>query len=204
MKHVVPKVSLEELQLAQDELDNRAIVAQLTAALRAGALAGPIGALDTDAINCGGLDEALQYARTLGVKCAETATLAATVQAVRELDGVNKSRADWCTMLDEAVGPLIPEYTPTAQDHDALEILEEFRDLLPSANVDEVKAMLSTPVIAKIKESHAQGNLYAKPIVLLVYWLLTKHPYATGARWPVPALSSGFDKVRTHLGISSR
>lgn len=126
------------------------------------------------------------------------------VQAVRELDGVNKSREDWCTMLDEAVGPLIPEYTPTAQDHDALEILEEFRDLLPSANVAAVKAMLSTPVIAKIKESHAQGNLYAKPIVLLVYWLLNEHPYATGARWPVPALSSGFDKVRTHLGISSR
>jgi hypothetical protein len=39
-----------ELQLAQDELDNRAIVAQLTAALRVGAIAGPVGAIDADAI----------------------------------------------------------------------------------------------------------------------------------------------------------
>lgn len=126
------------------------------------------------------------------------------VQAVRELNSVNKSREEWCAMLDAAVGPLILGHTPTAQDHDALEILEEFRELLPSANVNAVKALLTTPVIAKIKENHAQGNLYAKPIVLLVYWLLAEHPYLIGARWPVPALHSGFDKVRAHLGISSR
>lgn len=126
------------------------------------------------------------------------------VQAVRELNAVNKSRDEWCKMLDAAVGPLIPGHTPTVQDHDALEILEEFRDLLPSANIDAVKTLLTTPVIAKIQVSHAQGNLYAKPIVLLVYWLLAEHPYLVGARWPVPALLSGFDKVRTHMGISSR
>lgn len=126
------------------------------------------------------------------------------VQAVRELDAVNKSREQWCAMLDAAVGPLIPGHTPTAEDHDALEILEEFRDLLPSANVDAVRAQLVAPVIAKIKESHPLGNLYAKPVVLLVYWLLTEHPFLVGARWPVPALRSGFDKVRTHMGISSR
>ena len=126
------------------------------------------------------------------------------VQAVRELNAVNKSRDEWCTMLDATVGPLIPGHTPTVQDHDALEILEEFRDLLPSANIDAVKTLLTTPVIAKIQESHAQGNLYAKPIVLLVYLLLAEHPYIVGARWPVPALLSGFDKVRTHMGISSR
>lgn len=126
------------------------------------------------------------------------------VQAVRELAAVNKTREQWCAMLDAAVGPLIPGHTPTGQDHDALEILEEFRDLLPSANVDAVKAQLIDPVIAKIKASHAQGNLYAKPIVLLVYWLLAEHPFLVGARWPVPALQSGFDQVRTHMGISSR
>lgn len=126
------------------------------------------------------------------------------VQAVRELDAVNKSREEWCAMLDATVGPLIPGHTPTAQDHDALEILEEFRDLLLSANVGTVKALLDMPVIVKIKESHAQGNLYAKPIVLLVYWLLAENPFLVGARWPIPALRSGFDKVRTHMGISSR
>ena len=53
-------------------------------------------------------------------------------------------------MLDAEVGPLISGYTPTAQDHGALEILEEFRDLLPSANVEKVKALLTAPVLAKI------------------------------------------------------
>ncbi|MGC4367043.1 GTP pyrophosphokinase [Hydrogenophaga sp. R2] len=126
------------------------------------------------------------------------------VQAVRELEAVNKSRDQWCAMLDAAVGPLIPGHTPTAQDHDALEILEEFRDLLQTANIEAVKVMLVTPVIAKIKAGQSQGNLYAKPIVLLVYWLLAEHPFLVGARWPVPALRSGFDQVRTHMGISSR
>ena len=126
------------------------------------------------------------------------------VQAVRELDAVNKSRGEWCDMLDTSVGPLIPTYTPTAQDHDAVEILEEFRDLLPSASVDAVKGQLTPAVIAKIKANCSHDELYAKPIVLLVYWLLAEYPYPVGARWPVPALRAGFDKVCTHLGISSR
>lgn len=126
------------------------------------------------------------------------------VEAVKELEAVNKSREQWCAALDASVGPLIPGYTPTAEDHDALEILEEYRDLLESANVEAVKAGLIQPVIAKIQTNQAQGNLYSKPVVLIVYWLLQAHAYQVGARWPVPGLLSGFNQVRAHLGISSR
>lgn len=126
------------------------------------------------------------------------------VEAVGELEAVNKSREQWCAALDALVGPLIPGYTPTAQDHDALEILEEYRDLLECASVEAVKATLIPPIVAKIQTNQAQGNLYSKPIVLLVYWLLRSYAYQVGARWPVPGLLLGFDQVRAHLGISSR
>lgn len=126
------------------------------------------------------------------------------VAAVKELEAVNKSREQWCAVLDALVGPLIPGHTPTAEDHDALEILEEYRDLLEGASIEAVKSSLIQPVIAKIQANRAQGNLYAKPIVLLVYWLLQSHAYQVGARWPVPGLLSGFNQVRAHLGISSR
>jgi putative GTP pyrophosphokinase len=126
------------------------------------------------------------------------------VDAVKELEAVNNSRAQWCAALDTSVGPLIPGYTPTAEDHDAVEILDEYRDLIELASIDAVKAELIQPVIAKIQTNQAQGNLYAKPVVLLMYWLLKNYDYEVGARWPIPGLLSGFNQVRAHLGKSSR
>lgn len=126
------------------------------------------------------------------------------VEAVSELEAVNKSREQWCLALDRLVGPLIPGFTPTSEDPDALEILDEYKDLLLSASIEAVKDCLIPPVVSKIQANQALGNLYAKPIVLLVYWLLQSHAFQTGARWPVPALLKGFDQVRGHLGISGR
>jgi len=91
MKHVFPAVSLKELQLAQDELDNRAIIVQLNAALKVGVLCGPIGQPDTAAIDTAALDEALAYAKTLGVKSAEASQVVATAQFVRKLRMALKS-----------------------------------------------------------------------------------------------------------------
>ena len=126
------------------------------------------------------------------------------VEAVRKLEAINKSQKQWCEALDDFVGPLINQYTPTAKDNDALELLEEYRDLLESASIDAVKAGLNSQVVDKIKVNQLAGNLYSKPVVLIVYWLLQNHAYEVGARWPVPNLLSGFNQVRGHLGISSR
>jgi sugar diacid utilization regulator len=84
-KNTFPQISLKELQLAQDELDNRAILAQLTSALRSGVASGAVGAIRIDAIDINVLDEALTYVRTLGVKSSEASQLVATAQAVRKL-----------------------------------------------------------------------------------------------------------------------
>jgi len=126
------------------------------------------------------------------------------VQAVQQLDAVNKSRDEFCEMLDTLVGPLIPNYTSTAKDDDVVAILDEFHDLLPLASVDAVKAQLDSEVTKAIKADCVQDKLYAKPVVLLVYWLLSEHSYRVCARWPVPALHAGFEKVCMRLGISSR
>jgi hypothetical protein len=85
LKHLFPPVSLKELQLAQDELDNRAIVAQITAALRAGGVSGAVGHMDAAAISVTALEEALSYAKTLGVKSAEAAQMVSTAQVIRRL-----------------------------------------------------------------------------------------------------------------------
>jgi hypothetical protein len=91
-KGIFPQISLRELQLAQDELDNRAIIAQVTSALKTGGAAGPIGRTDVDAIDLSALDEALTYARTLGVKSVEASQVVATAQLIRRLRVALKSR----------------------------------------------------------------------------------------------------------------
>jgi hypothetical protein len=85
VKEIFPQVSLKELQMAQDELDNRAIIAQLSSSLRVGCISGAIGHIFTEAVELEGLDEALTYARTLGVKSTEASQMVATAQIVRRL-----------------------------------------------------------------------------------------------------------------------
>jgi len=84
-KRVFPVESLQELQLVQDELDNRTILAQLTGALSSGAARGAIGDLDVDGIDTSGLDRAITFARSLGCKTIESSQMVATAQLVRRL-----------------------------------------------------------------------------------------------------------------------
>ena len=109
MKDLFPQVSLKELQLAQDELDNRAIIAQLSAALRVGGPAGAVGHLAAGAIDTEGLDEAVAYARTLGVKSAEASQMVATAQVVRKLRAALKAGdfAGASEVLDGVRGKLL-------------------------------------------------------------------------------------------------
>jgi putative GTP pyrophosphokinase len=125
------------------------------------------------------------------------------VAAVKELERVNQSRSQWCTALDGAVGPLLNgNFVPTPDDHDALVIVEHYRKLLERANVQDVLSMLSPPITRVIQESAPKGGLYAKPVVLLVYWLVTNHAFEVDLDWPVPGLLSDLAKVKAHLGVS--
>lgn len=84
-RNIFPPVSLKELQVAQDELDNRALCSQLTTAISKCALKGEIDAFDVDGIETEAIDAALLLANSLGVKSPEAVKLVATAQVLRNL-----------------------------------------------------------------------------------------------------------------------
>jgi hypothetical protein len=104
-KHIFPPVSLKELQQAQDELDNKAILAQINGALRKGVPTGSIGHVDPDSVDVAVLDEALGYARTLGVKSAEASASVAAAQLIRRLRVAVKAN-DWAEAKEVLEGGL--------------------------------------------------------------------------------------------------
>lgn len=119
--------------------------------------------------------------------------------AVDELNQVNQTREAWCTLVDAQVGPIIGAYTSSDQDPDALEIVETFHEFLTAANSEEVRSMLSQCADA-IGRRAPQGGLFAKPVVLLVYWLVANHSFEVSTMWPVASLRSGLESVMADLG----
>jgi hypothetical protein len=112
-KHIFPPVSLKELQQAQDELDNKAILAQVNGALRKGVPTGSIGHVDPDSVDVAVLDEALGYARTLGVKSTEASAAVAAAQLVRRLRVAVKAN-DWAEAKEALEGALKGRSLPPA------------------------------------------------------------------------------------------
>jgi putative GTP pyrophosphokinase len=125
------------------------------------------------------------------------------VAAVRELDQVNRQLEEWCVFLDETIKPILINITPTSEDPEARDILDTYKDLLKGAGLDSVKAELSTFVTKKIQERAAStGGLFAKPVVLVVYWLVKNYPFEVSQIWPVPSLRKGLDQVQADFGIA--
>lgn len=125
------------------------------------------------------------------------------VNAVHELDQVNREIEHWCTFLDETVKPILPSITPTTSDPESRDILDTYKDLLKEASLDGVKAELTPFVTKKIQERAASaGGLFAKPVVLAVYWLVKNRPFEVSQVWPVPGLRNGLDQVKADLGVA--
>eukprot|EP01138_Halocafeteria_seosinensis_P015798 gb/GECG01016122.1/.p1 GENE.gb/GECG01016122.1/~~gb/GECG01016122.1/.p1 ORF type:complete len:2167 (+),score=323.76 gb/GECG01016122.1/:1-6501(+) len=85
-KDLFPLASLKELQLVQDEYDNRSVAEALRDAMSSG---GPRGSADNleieDVVETGKLDEAISYARTLGCLTEETKLLKKSAEILRSL-----------------------------------------------------------------------------------------------------------------------
>lgn len=125
------------------------------------------------------------------------------VNAVYELDQVNREIEQWCTFLDETVKPILASITPTSSDPEARDILETYKSLLNEANLDGVKAELTPFVTKKIQErALSVGGLFAKPVVLAVYWLVKTHPFEVSQVWPVPGLLNDLDQVKADFGVA--
>lgn len=125
------------------------------------------------------------------------------VNAVHELDQVNREIEHWCTFLDETIKPIWASITPTSSDPEARDILDTYKSLLKEASLEGVKAELTPFVTKKIQERAASaGSLFAKPVVLAVYWLVKKHPFEVNQAWPVPGLRKGLEQVKADLGVA--
>jgi ppGpp synthetase/RelA/SpoT-type nucleotidyltranferase len=124
------------------------------------------------------------------------------VNAVHELDQVNREIEHWCAFLDETLKPILTTITPTCDDHEARDILDTYKDLLKEAGLDSVKADLTPFVTKKIQERASRGGLFAKPVVLAVYWLVKTHPFEVSQIWPVPGLRNELDQVKADLGVA--
>lgn len=125
------------------------------------------------------------------------------VNAVHELDQVNREIEHWCTFLDETIKPILASITPTSSDPEACDILDTYKSLLKEASLEGVKAELTPFVTKKIQERAASvGGLFAKPVVLAVYWLVKNHSFEVSQVWPVPGLRNGLDQVKADLGVA--
>lgn len=125
------------------------------------------------------------------------------VKAVQELDQVNREIEQWCTFLDDTIKPILASATPTSIDPESRDIMDTYKDLLKEASLNSVKAELTPYVAKKIQERAAStGGLFAKPVVLVVYWLVKNHPFEISQVWPVPGLRNGLDQVKADLGVA--
>lgn len=150
------------------------------------------------------VDQTPQSAKRLVARCM--ALMETTDEmfcaAVRELESVNQSRAQWCKILDQEIGSILTSYVQTEADADAIELLDTFKHLLLGANVEEVKELKNPAIVGRIKQRANAGGLFAKPVVLLVYWLAQHHAIELSASWPIPTMSNDLDVVKADLGIA--
>jgi putative GTP pyrophosphokinase len=125
------------------------------------------------------------------------------VKAVHELDQVNRTIEHWCKFLDDTISPLLSSITPTADDVEAREILDTYKSLLEEAGLESVKAELTPFVTRKIQERAVlSGGLFAKPVVLVVYWLVRHHSFEISQSWPTPGLHNDLQLVKADLGVA--
>jgi putative GTP pyrophosphokinase len=123
-------------------------------------------------------------------------------EAVEELDRVNKDMAEWCAWLDNAYRSVGAPALETHDDEDATLIIETYSDLLGAADDKDVEAYFRASVVGNIKSRPRVDDLFSRPVVMLVYWLLSHHLIQTASRWPLPKFRNDLELIAADLGIS--
>jgi hypothetical protein len=116
--YAIPDIASDELQRAQDELDNRAIVQAFEDAMDVGAASGSIGQVDVTTVDTAALDRAITMAMDLGCVTTLAVDLLQAAKLVRRLRSVLKS-GNW-----EWVGEVLAE-------------AREVKEKLPEASLRE-------------------------------------------------------------------
>lgn len=123
-------------------------------------------------------------------------------EAVEELDRINKDLAAWCAWLDKAYRNVGASALDTHDDEDATTIVETFADLLAAADENAVSSYFQKAAIEYVKNRPRVDDLFSRPVVILVYWLVSKHPVETNARWPIPKFRDDLEMIAADLGAS--
>jgi ppGpp synthetase/RelA/SpoT-type nucleotidyltranferase len=122
--------------------------------------------------------------------------------AVEELDRINKNTAQWCSWLDSAYLVIGNPSLLSHDDEDCILIIETYSDILATADTNEVISSFANLGAAAVKSRAGRDDLFGRPIVVLVYWLLKNHEIQTVALWPLPKFRSELEMVAADLGIS--
>ena len=123
-------------------------------------------------------------------------------EAVEELDRINKDMAGWCAWLESAYRSVGAPALDSHDDDDATTIIETFMDLLTAADEKEVRDYFQNSVVENIKKRPRVDDLFSRPVVMLVYWLLSRHSVQTASRWPLPKFRDDLEMIAADLGIA--
>lgn len=123
-------------------------------------------------------------------------------EAVEELDRINKDLAAWGAWLDKIYRNVGSSALDTHDDEEATTIVETFADLLATADENAVRNYFQNGAIEYVKNRPRVDDLFSRPVVILVYWLVSKHPVETNARWPIPKFRDDLEMIAADLGAS--
>ena len=123
-------------------------------------------------------------------------------EAVEELNRVNKGLTQWCSWLDNAYMTVGPASLQSLDDEDSISIIETYRNILATADTNEVAKYFSEFAVSFVKSRAGFDDLFSKPVILLVYWLIKMHSIETVTKWPLPKFRDNMEAVAVDLGIS--
>lgn len=123
-------------------------------------------------------------------------------EAVEQLERINKDLAKWCSWLDIAYSAIGAPSLLSLDDDDATRIIETYFSILLLADTADVMKYFSEFAAASVKARAGSDDLFSRPVVILVYWLIHKHPIETAADWPLPKFRSDLEAVAADLGVA--
>jgi ppGpp synthetase/RelA/SpoT-type nucleotidyltranferase len=123
-------------------------------------------------------------------------------EAVEELNRINKNTAQWCAWLDTAYATIGTPSLSSHDDGDAILIIETYNALLQAADTTVVLDYFSKYAADSIKTKIGHDDLFGRPVVMLVYWLIHTHLTQTVALWPLPKFRHDLEMVAVDLGVS--
>lgn len=183
-------LALPEMQLAQDEVDNRRVLRVLRSALVAGAASGSVGSIDTSTISLRPLDEGLATAMELGCVTDDAERLLATTKRIRRLrarllDGNWEDVADILDELESNEDDLAPEVADElsfvrdeVNDRIVREVLTvAFATGAVRGNVGEINkdAISTSDLDVAINRAQSLGTTTPEAAQLLASALLVRH-----------------------------